>query len=77
MYLLDDRQETNRLTHGMALEDDVYLDALRDLITDLTESSLRRNTLLNAADRDDTCLGNLYEMHKSAVYKDAKFLMLR
>ena len=68
---------TNRLTHGTALKDDVYLDAVQYLISYLTENSLRRKSLVNVADRDVTCHDNLYEMYKSAVYNDAKFLMLQ
>jgi len=59
------------------LKDDVYLAAVQNLVSYLTENSFRRKSLVNVAERVDTCHENLYEMHKSAVYKDAKFLMLR
>jgi hypothetical protein len=42
-----------RLTHGTALKDDVYLDAVQNLISYLVENSLRRNSLVNAADMDN------------------------
>ena len=53
------------------------MDAVQNLISYLTENSLGRNSLVNAADRDDTCHGNLHEMNKSGVYKDANFLKLQ